>query len=154
MSESCCPSSGSEKKTTFCPECSKTGKNVQRLTVGALLKPDARKKIPKDESFLFCSTPSCRVVYYSKQAKPFYQDDLNVKVGQKVTDGSGLVCYCFNYTEQMIVDDVTKNAGKTNIPAEITAQVKAGNCFCEVTNPQGSCCLGNVNQVVKKTKGL
>ena len=151
MSEDCCSSPGSEKKTASCPECSKTGKNVQRLTVGALLKPDVRRKMSKDESFLFCASPHCNVVYFSKGVVQFVQDDLNVQVGQKVTDGSGLICYCFKYTEQMITDDVAKNGGKSNIPADITAQVKAGNCFCEVTNPQGSCCLGNINQVIKKS---
>jgi hypothetical protein len=28
--------------------------------------------------------------------------------------------------------------------------VKAGNCACEVRNPQGSCCLGNVQATVKQ----
>jgi hypothetical protein len=30
--------------------------------------------------------------------------------------------------------------------------MKAGNCACEVRNPQGACCLGNVAAVVKRLK--
>ena len=39
--------------------------------------------------------------------------------------------------------------GKSEAVQQITELVKAEKCFCEVTNPQGSCCLGNVSKVVK-----
>jgi len=31
----------------------------------------------------------------------------------------------------------------------ITALVRAGRCECEVKNPQGSCCLGNLAAIAK-----
>src|SRR6266481_8503338 len=31
----------------------------------------------------------------------------------------------------------------------IAAEVKAGNCACEVKNPSGKCCLGDVTQAAK-----
>ncbi len=40
--------------------------------------------------------------------------------------------------EKMITDDVIKNGGNSNIPGE-------------ATDPQGSCCLGDISQVIKKT---
>jgi hypothetical protein len=40
--------------------------------------------------------------------------------------------------------------GKCTIPQRITAEIKAGNCACEIRNPQGFCCLGNVNAAVKR----
>lgn len=36
------------------------------------------------------------------------------------------------------------------IPQRITAEVKAGNCACEIRNSQGSCCLGNVTAAVNR----
>jgi hypothetical protein len=36
------------------------------------------------------------------------------------------------------------DTGKCTSPQWITAEVKAGNCACEIRNPQGFCCLGNV----------
>lgn len=152
MSGDCCSNSDNTEKIekNTCPKCGERGKAVQRLTVGSLLKPDARKKIPQGESFHFCSSPNCDLVYFSEEKEYFYLDDLTIRVGQKAEEAPKPVCYCFGYTEQMIMDDVMKNGGKTDIPTEITKQVKVGNCFCEVTNPQGSCCLGNVSQAVKK----
>lgn len=102
------------------------------------------------DTFFFCPSPDCKVVYFLEETMPFYVEDLKVPVTQKVKEGPKPVCYCFGYTEEAVIEDVLKNEGKTNIPAQIAALVKAGNCFCEVTNPQGACCLNNVNQAVKK----
>jgi hypothetical protein len=33
---------------------------------------------------------------------------------------------------------------------EIKAGIKTGQCACDIRNPQGSCCLGNVSAVVKR----
>ncbi|HEV2197528.1 MAG TPA: DUF998 domain-containing protein [Candidatus Acidoferrum sp.] len=51
----------------------------------------------------------------------------------------------------MVVQEVDAT-GDCRIPQRISAEVKAGNCACEVRNPQGSCCLGNVTAVVKRLK--
>ncbi len=45
--------------------------------------------------------------------------------------------------------DEIKNTGKSTAVESITKEVKAGNCFCERSNPQGTCCLGNVSKAVK-----
>lgn len=156
MAEECCPKPDEQEKPAFatCPECGAKGKQAQRMTLGALLKPSARKRMPPGEAFVFCRTPECPVVYFSGEMPPFHTDDLSVRVFQKVKEEPKPVCYCFDYTAQAIVEDVIKNGGKTDIPAQITAQVKAGNCFCEITNPQGSCCLSNVSQAVKEGVAL
>jgi hypothetical protein len=49
----------------------------------------------------------------------------------------------------MALDEI-RATGKCTIPQRITAEVKAGNCACEIRNPQRSCCLGNVNVAVKR----
>jgi hypothetical protein len=32
----------------------------------------------------------------------------------------------------------------------VTEHIRAGRCGCNVNNPQGSCCLGNIQAVVKE----
>jgi len=51
------------------------------------------------------------------------------------------VCYCFGYTPPKIREE-GKIASQT-----IAAEVKAGHCACEVKNPKGVCCLGDVARV-------
>jgi len=50
---------------------------------------------------------------------------------------SNLVCYCFNYTEDDIKEDVIKNNGQSTIMARIVKEKKAGNCQCQTKNPKG-----------------
>ena len=84
MSGSCCPDSGHSVKKeqdtiteaccelhppqkcgpTKCPQCKELGKTVQRITLGALLKPEKRHEIPKQKEFCFCKSASCDVVYF------------------------------------------------------------------------------------------
>ena len=39
--------------------------------------------------------------------------------------------------------------GRSTIAERIAAEVKAGNCACEVKNPSGKCCLGDVTRTVQ-----
>jgi len=92
------------------------------------------------------------VVYLRPGEIIFWKKDLSVKVGIKEPDDSTVsVCYCFGWTPQKIQEEI-KTTGKTTAIEQIKTQVKAGNCYCEVTNPQGSCCLGNVSQAIKKAQ--
>ncbi|MBI3291363.1 MAG: copper chaperone Copz family protein, partial [Elusimicrobia bacterium] len=134
-----------------CPACGALGKPVARITLGALLKPERRSQIPPHhEEFCFCRTPSCDVVYFLPGQPLFHQGDLAVAVGLKEpANPTAPVCYCFGWTPQRIRTEI-EVAGQSTAIEQIKAQVKAGNCYCEMTNPQGSCCLGNVAQAVKK----
>ncbi|MBI4474654.1 MAG: hypothetical protein HY646_18430, partial [Acidobacteria bacterium] len=40
--------------------------------------------------------------------------------------------------------------GQSTIAARIKKEIQAGNCACEVKNPSGRCCLGEVNKLIKK----
>ena len=69
-------------------------------------------------------------------------------VFQKEPAGERTVCYCFGLIESDLRREIDQSA--TSTAAErITALVKADRCACEVKNPQGTCCLGNVNTLVK-----
>jgi len=120
------------------------------MTLGALLKSDRRLQIPNQQEFCFCKTTTCDVVYFLPGRPLFRTDDLSVRVGLKEPDDPAApVCYCFGWTPEKIRTELAATGSSTVID-QIKAQVKAGNCYCEVTNPQGSCCLGNVAKVVQQ----
>jgi hypothetical protein len=128
------------------------GKPVKRITLGTLLKPEARLRIPSQEEFCFCRTADCEVVYFRPGEILFRKEDLAVRVGLKEpNDPTAPVCYCFGWTPEKIRAEI-EAVGKSTAINQIKAQVKAGNCYCEITNPQGSCCLGNVTTAVQKMK--
>lgn len=76
------------------------------------------------------------------------KEELSERVTIKEKNDPIPVCYCFNFFRHDVREEIQKT-GKTSIPDFISAQVKAGNCFCEYTNPEGTCCLGNLSLVVK-----
>ncbi len=153
MSEACCelhpPTTCGPAR---CPSCGALGKLVKRITLGALLKAEHRPRIPIQEEFCFCRTSNCDVVYFLPGQALFRKEDLAVKVGLKEPDDlTAPVCYCFGWTPRKIRSEIHQT-GRSTAVDQIKAQVKAGNCYCEVTNPQGSCCLGNVTAAVQGAK--
>ena len=54
-------------------------------------------------------------------------------------------CYCFRYT----VGDMRESSPqrRADMLDDINTGIQRGQCACEVRNPQGSCCLGNVRAV-------
>jgi hypothetical protein len=135
---------------TICPECGVTGRKVGLVTLQALLTEDARERLADSESYRFCKSQACEVVYFGElEPTTFHRPDVRVPVFQKSTDSSRLVCYCFEHRVKDIEDDV-RRMGASSIPDAIGQQCKAGLDHCEDTNPQGSCCLGNVRQVMKQ----
>ena len=50
---------------------------------------------------------------------------------------SEMICYCFQYTEDDIIQDVRAHNGRSLIMERIAAEKKAGQCRCIHTNPAG-----------------
>jgi len=138
--------------TELCPACSTKGRKVAPLTVRALVKPERASKV-RDEQYRFCESPACEVVYFSElhPEQRFYRTDIRVRVGQKETTPPIQVCYCFDWTAEDIEREL-RLTGDTTIPERIKRMVQQGYCQCETMNPQGSCCLGNVNKAVKEIR--
>ena len=136
---------------TECPECGASGRKVGRITLEALLTEDARTRLGPAGSFQFCKTRTCDVAYFGGGARTFHLADLCVPIFQKSTELSRLVCYCFEHEVGEIEDEV-RRTGASSIPDAIGRKCKAGLDRCEETNPQGSCCLGNVRQVMKQAQ--
>lgn len=131
-----------------CPVNGARSKQVDALTVKSLIR-----KLPLGmprTQYYFCESPDCDVVYFAldSQAAVFRRGDLIVRVGAKEAADPIPVCYCFGFTRKEIQGEVAKT-GHSTIAARITAEVKAGNCACEVKNPSGKCCLGDVHRAIK-----
>ena len=133
----------------LCTQCGQKGKSVPTLTVKSLIK-DHSRVAPGD--YLFCRTPACDVVYFS-EGQLFRKPDLKVRVGVKETDDPVPLCYCFDYMRSDIVGDMLEK-GSTDILRRIKAEVKAGYCACEVKNPSGACCLGDITRAIQEAKAL
>ena len=143
--EACsCPSTDATRAR--CPVSNSNGKPVARKTPESLLRDPGRLG---DGPFFFCRDPDCEVVYFSACGEEVYKKrDLAVRVGLKETEDPIPVCYCFEFTAAMLREEI-EQAGETTIPQKIKEGIAAGRCACDVRNPQGSCCLGDVNAAVK-----
>jgi hypothetical protein len=128
----------------ICPTNGQPGKPVDTLTLKAMLNRPLSEI--RNVRYRFCPDPECPTVYYSEDGlQVFTEADLRERVYQKHLDeADGLVCYCFRHT----VGEV-RERGVAVVEA-INAGIKKGQCACDIRNPQGSCCLGNVRAVMRR----
>ena len=152
----CSPEAGSSTcevrvqpvETVACPTNGKAGKRIDAQTVKAMLAVPLTEV--RSAQYYFCKEADCPTVYYNTEGQLFTEKHLRERVYQKnITDGSVQVCYCFQHTRASIRSELAAT-GETTVVASITAGIQAGQCACDIRNPQGSCCLGNVNNLVKQ----
>ena len=133
-------------RTVSCPVCGRSGKSVNTLTLKALLAVPLIEV--RSVEYRFCRTSDCSVVYYSVDGRQrFVQDALRESVHQKHPSADVFVCYCFRHTPRSIKSELAAT-GQSSVVAAITVGIEAGQRACDVRNPQGSCCLGNVRAVI------
>ena len=137
-----------QEKPGACPACGTKGQAVQVLTVKSLVREHAR--VSPKASYMFCRSPECDVVYFSADGI-FRKPDVKVRVGLKEKEGPIPLCYCFDYTLEHVQRDLAERGG-TDVPDRIKAEINAGFCACEVKNPSGKCCLGNVTKAVQEAR--
>ena len=153
MSNCCFHDAGSpcalpQSSLGFCPACGEKGKAVAILTVKSLVRDHTR--VSASASFSFCRTAACDVVYFSS-ATTFRKPDIKVRVGIKETEDPVPLCYCFDYTREDVFRDIGA-IGSTSLPDRIKTEVQAGFCACEVRNPSGSCCLGDITRAIQQAR--
>ncbi|HJV48124.1 MAG TPA: hypothetical protein VJ549_02495 [Geothrix sp.] len=131
-----------------CPACGTEGKPVKPVTLRSLLQSHLRAQV-REEAYRFCASPDCALVYFSDDgAQTFTRADLTVRVGVKERNAPRPLCYCFDHNAEDIREEWGRT-GKSAILESIKAKVKAGVCSCEVTNPSGGCCLGDITKELK-----
>ena len=150
MTDCCRVPAEAEKATSRCPKCGQSGKKVDPITVKAILRPEALATLSA-VGHRFCATASCPIVYFA-DSEVFSTGDVSVPVFQKEGVGQRTVCYCFHRTEADLRRE-REATGDSSASQRVTAHVKAGRCACEIKNPQGSCCLGNLGAAVKSLVG-
>ncbi len=134
-----------------CPISGTTGTSTDLVTLKALLTANALRRLD-GKAYHFCPDPSCDLVYFDRKAgSGFGKVDLSVRVGLKETEDPIPLCYCFGFTVVDLRSDLARR-GETDIPASIAAEIKAGHCACEVRNPRGSCCLGDVSRAFRRAQ--
>jgi len=150
MSDCCSVSakSGTGPAVVACPVTGTRSKRVNMLTVKSLVR-----KLPlglPNTQYYFCEATDCDVVYFALEveAPRFRREDLVVRVGAKETTDPIPVCYCFGFTRKDIENEIAET-GRSTVADRISAEVKAGNCACEVKNPSGKCCLGDVTRTAR-----
>jgi Zinc binding domain len=163
MTESCCcpPEAGNavcdlpsqngqraRRVVNTCPECGKTGKPVQGQTVKAMVSVSLRGV--QAGKYLFCRTQTCPVVYFSANGEQtFTVDQVRDKVYQKEPEAEDvIICYCFLHT----VGDLRAASPeeRSALVEDINTGINAGQCVCDLRNPQGSCCLGSMRVLIKR----
>jgi hypothetical protein len=154
MSDCCSVNANTEAAPAVmaCPVNGARSKQVDVLTVKSLVR-----RLPlgmPDSQYYFCDTSDCEVVYFALDAEAprFRREDLMVRVGAKETVDPIPICYCFGFTRQDIWEEI-RSTGKSTVAKRITEEVEAGRCACEVKNPSGKCCLGDVTRTAKDTLG-
>lgn len=143
MSSCCCPEPHPKSDAVIrCPASGSAGKAVDRLTVKALLTEAALQRMPQGD-LRFCPDAGCDVVYFDADGFRFSTTDVRVAVWQKLPFGARQVCYCFGESEASIRTEIELNGASAAV-ARIREHIAVGRCACEVRNPRGACCLGDV----------
>jgi hypothetical protein len=150
MSDCCSANAktGAAPAVMACPVNGARSKRVDMLTVKSLVrKPPLAMP---NAQYYFCDASDCEVVYFALdgEAPRFSREDLVVRVGAKETADPIPVCYCFGFTRQDIWDEIRKT-GRSTVTERVREEVEAGRCACEVKNPSGKCCLGDVARAAK-----
>lgn len=131
-----------------CPECGQTGKPVQGQTVKALLAVSLREVHAQD--YLFCRAQTCSTVYFTFDGtQTFTTAQVRERIYQKEPGVNDVfVCYCFRYTVGQA--RAMSAERRATIVDDIDAGIQSGQCACDLRNPQGSCCLGNMRGLIKR----
>lgn len=145
----CCNGAKMTKDTAqnACGECGEVGRAVARQTVAHHVKSEKLSFVDTQE-YKFCPSENCPVVYYSAAGRVFTVEEVRELVTAKTSGDARPVCYCFGFTQGFIREEIERT-GKSTVPAQVAQFIKEKLCVCEIRNPAGACCLGEINRTVK-----
>jgi hypothetical protein len=136
-----------EAPQNVCRECGKAGRVVTRRTVVHHVKSEKLSLVGNDE-YKFCPSAECLVVYYSAAGRAFTVEDVRELVTAKASGDARPLCYCFGFTEGYVRREIAQK-GESSVPKQVSQFIKEKLCACELRNPAGACCLGEINRAVK-----
>lgn len=138
----CCGPEPEVHPRAVCPSCSARATPVEVSTLKALLTPQALAQLLLG-GFRFCANPACDTVYFSDVGQLFRTSDLRVAVWQKERPGARTICYCFGENEAEMQQEIDEH-GSTSAVARVRRHISDRRCACDVRNPRGVCCLGDL----------
>ena len=144
----CCPNGVVRRPQAGCPRCGLKGAAVGLLTVKALLTNEAFRSLATGAHY-FCSDSKCSVVYFSPDGQVYTTTDVRVPVWQKQPAGGRRICYCFDENEASMVRELVET-GRCGAVQRVRDHIAADRCACEVRNPRGTCCLGDLMKAVAR----
>ena len=150
MSECCCAAPEAVGSRPACTGCATTGVLVDLPTVKSLLIPPALARL-NSAVFYFCADPHCPTVYFAADGQRFVTADIRVRVWQKEPSGDRTICYCFGENERDIRAEVARD-GASGAVTRVREHIAAHRCACDIRNPRGACCLGDVAAAVKRAQ--
>lgn len=143
MDDCCCPPVTDTTSQRRCPACGAQGSVVELQTVKAVLTESALARLEMAHH-RFCANPGCDVIYFDDDGRRFPRVDLRVPVWQKETAaGARTICYCFGETERSMASELERT-GRIDAVQRVRAHIAARRCACDVRNPRGACCLGDL----------
>lgn len=148
--EDCCAAVDTtdvEPAAAACPSCGAVGRLVPDATIVSMLPRESALRLLGLER-RFCKTPSCSVLYYGPGGRSVDKREARVRVAVKEGSPPMTVCYCFGVSAEDLQREVGE-LGEAPSRDRIKREIRAGTCDCERKNPSGSCCLGEVNAIVK-----
>ncbi|MBI3449687.1 MAG: copper chaperone Copz family protein [Acidobacteria bacterium] len=149
MEETCCPAIANRPHIA-CPRCGAQGRLVSARTVSAHVRADVAARLLGVEQ-RFCGSRDCPVLYYGSDGRLVEKDASLTRIGAKESTDPIPLCYCFNVTAGDVREEIVRT-GRSAIADWIAAEVRAGRCACEVKNPSGVCCLGDVRRCAQASQ--
>jgi hypothetical protein len=119
---------------------------VEMATIKALLRPAALAGL-RHGAFYFCPGSDCDTVYFSDAGQRFRIVDVSVPVWQKERAGERVVCYCFGENESDMRVEL-ETVGRIAAVERVRRHIAERRCACDVRNPRGACCLGDLMAAV------
>ncbi len=146
----CCSGVQTTKETpqNACRECGEIGRAVARQTVVHHVKSEKLSSVGVEE-YKFCSSAKCAVVYYAASSQVFTVDDVREFVTSKTSGDARPLCYCFGFTEGFARREIAQT-GESSVSKQVSRFIKEKLCSCEIRNPSGVCCLGEINKTLKR----
>ena len=149
MDHCCKPQALAPEAIATCPQCHERGVSVEVRAVKALLTETALAHF-ECVSHRFCKTPTCPVVYFDEAGRCYPREQVRVRVWHKEAYGDRPICYCFGETESTLREEL--KIGASEAVSRVRAHMDAARCACDVRNPRGVCCLGDLTAAVQRVK--
>ncbi len=142
-----------ERGENICKHCGEEGMKVVPLTLGAHLRAEDWNRI--DNSFYFCPSRECEVVYFSNSSGVYFtKREVKIRVGIKEKEEPKPLCYCNRVTEEMLRRAILEERCCSSVE-EVQSKTRAGRGrWCVVTNPSGRCCEWYLKDIISEMLGM